>query len=67
MTQWLIEHWAEICVYSLYVTIPLCIVLIIYVVIKTRKARKANKELFKQLKDIAGYDTDKSRRTGEGL
>lgn len=56
MTQWLIEHWAEICVYSLYVTIPLYIVLKLYVAIKTRKVRKAKNELFKQLKDIAGYD-----------
>ncbi len=56
MTQWLIEHWAEICVYSLYVTIPFYIVLKIYVAIKTRKVRKAKKELWKHLKDIAGYD-----------
>lgn len=51
MTQWLIEHLAEICVYSLYVTIPLYIVLKIYVAIKTRKVRKAKKELLKQLKE----------------
>ena len=56
MTQWLIEHWAEIHVYSLYVTIPPYIVLIIYVAIKTCKARKAKKERWKQSKKIVGND-----------
>lgn len=57
MTQWLIKHWVEICVYSLYVIIPLYIVFHIWAAIKTRKARKAKKELWKHLKDIAGYDS----------